>query len=147
MPRSIIAVIVGLCFVVSTLVNLGCGRKDWPEPMAEKEHFSFSDPTGSLQGGCLEIRARIHGKSENLEKLVLEWTKSGDAGDCPTCPFRPQNRVEIPLNAPQLELKKRSLFLTQCGLESGVAYRWRIVGHNNYPGLAPVATRAVYTEP
>lgn len=133
--------------VLASLFLSGCGRKGWPEPMAESERFSFSQPTGSLREGCLEVRVLLRGKSENLNKLELELAPSGEDADCPTCPFRAKERVEVPLDAPNLEISKRSLLLTQCGLEPDRAYRWRLVGHSSYPGIAPVSTQANYTEP
>ncbi len=141
-----------LALLISLLVLLlaagpGCGRKNWPEPGAEQERFSFAAPTGNLVNGCLEVRARVQGKSENLSRLVLELARSGEGGDCPGCPFHAQERIEVPLDAPNLKLGKRSLLLTQCGLDPGAAYRWRLAGSNSYPGIAPVTTRPLFNAP
>lgn len=126
---------------------LGCGRKDWPEPMAEQERFDITDPTGNLGDGCLEVRARLRGASGNLTRLVLELQPTGEDAACPTCPFHAEQRIEVPLDAPNLEISKRSLLLTHCGLERGRAYRWRLVGYSGYPGIKPVSTRAYFNEP
>lgn len=147
MRHKTLCVLILVCTLASLLFALGCGRKSWPEPMAELERFDFVNASGELDNGCLEIRSRIKGKTENLVGLVLELARSGEGGDCPTCPFHAQERLEIPLNAPNLKMDKRRLLLEQCGLEPGVAYRWRLVGINSYPGLAPTETRPYYTKP
>lgn len=139
--------LLALALILLQLASLGCGRKDWPEPMAEQERFDITDPTGQLADGCLEIRARLRGASGNLTRLILELQPTGEDAACPTCPFHAEQRVEVPLDAPNLEIDKRSLLLTHCGLEQGRAYRWRLVGYNAHPGIRPVSTRAYYNEP
>lgn len=135
-----------LALALLQLFALGCGRKDWPEPHAEQERFDITDPTGSLRDGCLEIRARLRGASGNLNKLALELQPTGQGAACPTCPFHAEQRIEVPLDAKNLKISKRSLLLTHCGLELGRAYRWRLLGYNSHPGIGPVSTRAFYNE-
>lgn len=148
MMRRQSAIALFLVSIAATLLfAYGCGRKSWPEPMAELERFDFTKVTGYLENGCLKIRARISGKAENLKGFSVELARSGEGGDCPTCPFHAQQRIEVPLNAPNLKMDKRRLLLEQCGLEPGAAYRWRLVGYSSYPGLKPTETGVFYTEP
>lgn len=123
----------------------GCGKKTWPEPKADAERFDFKDLSSEIKDGCLAIKSRIKGKKENLAKLTLELTESGGDADCPGCPFIPQTKVEVALDAPNLKFNGLKFTLTHCDIKPGVNYRWRLIGANAYPGIGNVVTRAVLT--
>ena len=143
--RSIfcLAVLPGLLLLGLT----ACGKKSWPEPNASQERFDFKDESAQIAHNCLEIKTKISGNKDNISKIILELTETDTATDCPTCPFHPELRVEFPLSDPQLKIGRKSISLRYCNIESGVSYRWRLVGYSSYPGLGAVASRVIMTRP
>lgn len=125
----------------------GCGKKAWPEPKADAERFDFKDVSAEIKDGCLSIKAFIKGKRENLAKLTLELAESGGDGDCPGCPFVPQSKIDVPMDAPNLKIGGPRLALTHCAIKPGVNYRWRLIAGNAYPGVSPIVTKAFLTTP
>jgi len=123
----------------------GCGKKTWPEPKADMERFDFKELSGEIASGCLNIKARIKGKKDNMTNLALELAESGVEGDCPGCPFIPQTRLELQTNAPNLTLSGAKLALKHCEIKPGVNYRWRLVGANSYPGMGNVVSKVILT--
>lgn len=140
-----------LVFALFCTAVLGCGRKQWPEPKAEGERFSIRDATAELQDGCLTVRGRLSGAHGNLDRMVLELAETGEGASCPTCPFHAETRVQSTVDetAPDANFRRegRRFIFRHCGLTPGVIHRWRLVGYNSYPGIAPEVTRAYLNEP
>ena len=145
--RILLVLILALACMLST----GCGRKQWPEPKAEGQRFEIKDASGILQDGCLTIRGSISGESDNLARMVLELAETGEDASCPTCPFHAETRIEsvVDESAPEANFRREGarFIFRHCGLKSDIIYRWRLVGYNSYPGIAPEVSRPYLSDP
>jgi hypothetical protein len=138
-PRTVLV----LAAALALFLLAGCGKKEWPRPQAHTQAFQWETVSATREGDCLEVRASMGGRWQNLGGVVLELAPAGPE-DCPGCPFSPTQRVDFPLDSPTLSRQGEDVALKQCGLEPGTPYRWRLVGRNVAP-MGRDAVSRVYT--
>lgn len=121
-----------LVALLSTFLVTGCGKKMWPTPVTDEEMFTFQETSAWLAESCLQVRTRIAGNTNNLDHLVLQL----EYGQCPSCPFQPQDEQVFFLSAPGLKKENNQITLTLCP-KTKMPDRIRLVGYNRYRQLAP----------
>jgi len=135
-PRTvwplIISVVVALCLIVGTS---GCGRKEWPGPQLEQDRFHWAQIRHQRHDQCLDVRALLDGAATNLRFVNLEWMALEGSEDCPGCPFSATGRVRLDDSSTNFKRRNGVIRIFFCGWESGVSYRWRLVGANKHRGL------------
>ena len=129
-----------VCLVLGlTCVHLGCGKKNWPQPVAEKDRFVWSEMSTQVQGECLDITALLSGNVHNLSGLTLEVEMRSEP--CSGCPFVPTVRVRMGPGSEDWDRNGALVHVTWCGLERDKAVRWRLIGHPLHPIMDDVRSR------
>lgn len=136
-PRVSAALIATLALALALFVG-ACGRKGPPSAQSDEDRFFFSNSTGTLSGGCINVRASIGGNREMLDSLSLLLEDMTVA--CPTCPFRPMGRVELQLFDPRVNIRGNTVQVTWCELSGGKEYRFQLVGNNRLKSMGPATT-------
>lgn len=126
--------------LVLTLVLFagGCGRKGPPAPQSDEDRFFFSNSTGTLSGGCINVRTSVGGNREMLESVSLLLEDMTVA--CPTCAFRPMGRVDLQLFDPRVNIRGNIVQVTWCEISGGKEYRFQLVGNNRLKTMGPATT-------
>lgn len=124
------AVVLMLC-----LVAVGCGRKDWPQPVNTDDTFHWVRANASPEQGCLRIEAELAGNLRNVDTIALELQTAGSAEDCPTCPFNPNERTEFMPSNLGITSQNGAFSTSYCPERTSSAYRWRLVGINAHMSL------------
>jgi len=134
-----------LCLVLGSIaLSLGCGKKNWPEPIAEKDRFVWSEMSTKVEGNCLDITALLSGNVQNLAGLTLEVEMRSEP--CSGCPFVPTARVRMGPGSEDWERRGALVHVTWCGLEPDKAVRWRLIGHPLHTVMADVPSRVYSLE-
>lgn len=137
-----------LSVLTLALFSFGCGKKEWPEPKAVEERFSWESVTGRMEGDCLIIRAEMAGNWGNLATVTLELVETDVQSDCPGCPFQPSSRMELAPGANEFPRVGRILMLRYCPdspLPRGSRYRWRLTGQNALKGISDTTSLIQFT--
>ena len=131
----------GLLALVAVMLVLGsgCGKKNWPEPVVDKDRFVWSEMSARVEGKCLQITALLSGNVQNLAGLTLEVEMRSDP--CPGCPFVPTIKKRMAPGSEDWKRRGALVYVTWCGLEPDKAVRWRLIGHPLHPTLADVPSR------
>lgn len=130
------------CAVILVLITwlaLGCGKKDWPEPVVDKDRFVWSEISAQVQDKCLDITALLSGNVQNLAGLTLEVEMRSEP--CPGCPFVPTVRKRMDPGSENWQRRGALVHVTWCGLDPDKAVRWRLIGHPLHPGMSSVRSR------
>ncbi len=136
-------VLFSLLAVMVWLVT-GCGKKDWPEPIVDKDRFVWSEISAQRVGKCLEITALLSGNVQNLAGLTLEVEMRSDP--CPGCPFVPTIKERMSPGSENWKRRGALVHVNWCKLETGKAVRWRLIGHPLHSSLADVPSRVYSLE-
>ncbi|MFW5722059.1 MAG: hypothetical protein ACOCWT_02060 [Desulfohalobiaceae bacterium] len=134
--KGLLALLVVLAFFSAP----GCGKKMWPEPVADQERFSWHNATARLDNGCLHIQATLAGRYANLRDVIVELEAADPSDLCLTCPFQPTVNRVVDADSPQLQRSGPETRVVLCGLDGTKAYRWRLKGSNIHDQIDPVAT-------
>lgn len=117
-----------------------CGKKAWPEPPDTSASFNWVRAKAVAEGGCLKVDAELSGNTRNVDFVVLELQTAGNAGDCPGCPFNPDERAEFSDNKLGISSTQKDFTLRYCPTRPSSAYRWRLVGVNVHDTLNHVVS-------
>lgn len=133
-----------ICFILIffgwlALILYGCGKKNPPTPIAKQDKFFWEEVQGTREGNCLNIKAHLGGKYQNLKEVILELEAQQEP--CPGCPFNPTQKIYFDFSSPQIKRKSSSLWISYCELGKGLHYRWRLVGINIYPQIKETTTQ------
>lgn len=137
---SFIRLRAALCALLLLAFATACGVKGSPKPDFSRDAFAFGQLSAVLSvDGAVTISGDLTGAFQNAEFFVLQM-QPVDGELCAGCPFLPQDQYRFDArdaweseNGSQFSVVYRPLF--PAGL-----YRWRIVGHNVYSGIAPVVS-------
>ncbi|MFW6314358.1 MAG: hypothetical protein ACOC0S_02100, partial [Desulfohalobiaceae bacterium] len=125
-----------LLLILSLLLSISsCGRKKWPSPQAGEEAFSWESVQAQRHQECLQIKARLQGKSKNLRNIILQL--EGRQQPCPDCPFQPKQSIQLGISSQQVQKKDDQLQIEYCHLDSELHYRLRLLGLNAFTSLEP----------
>ncbi len=113
----------------------GCGKRGWPQPKNKDGAFKWQRAMAQPEGGCLRIDAALEGNLRNVDYIALELQTAGDADDCPTCPFAPNERAEFAPEQLGISATNGAFRLLHCPARPSSAYRWRLIGVNVRTGL------------
>lgn len=129
----------GVILILIMWLGLGCGKKDWPEPVVDKDRFVWSEISAQVQGKCLDITALLSGNVQNLAGLTLEVEMRSEP--CPGCPFVPTVKKRMDPGSENWQRRGALVHVTWCGLDPDKAVRWRLIGHPLHPSMAVVRSR------
>ncbi len=125
-----------LLFIFLSLT--GCGKKTWPQPIADEEYFFLQKTVVQAVSGKLQIITIVSGNTNNIDHFVLEIAYD----DCPNCPFQPQESRTYFLSSPDMKKENNQITLTLSTPQK--PSRLRLVGYNRYrqfsPQFSPVCT-------
>lgn len=120
------------------LALAGCGRKGAPVPDYSRDAFSFTDLAAEAAAdGVITFSGSVSGAAQNMEYMVLE-IQAVDGELCEGCPFLAQEQQRIDSRDAWESESGSSFSFVYRPVFSGYAWRWRLVGHNLYSGLADV---------
>jgi hypothetical protein len=123
-------------------VGAGCGKKEWPQPMAQEEQVFVDTVDVRRYNGCLQLAVKLGGNLANVEFFRVEIETDG----CPTCPFRPTIVRQVYPFDRGVRREENSYLFSLCGLELPPSIRLR-VGVDNTFATIPPALSAVLTIP
>lgn len=122
--------------LLSLIFVTGCGKKDWPNPVAKEDRFEWKKVRGQREGNCLRIKAIVQGNINNLAKIVLELEEAKEI--CQGCPFSANDQMAFSLNAPEVEQQGSKIHIYCCPFQGGQEYRWRLRGINTFYAIKDV---------
>ncbi|MFW5837355.1 MAG: hypothetical protein ACOCVM_05060 [Desulfovibrionaceae bacterium] len=123
----------------------GCGKKVWPEPQASQDAFHWKPAEVSRDKSCLFVEAQVSGAVKNIASITVE-IELLDA-ECPECPFSMDLGRTVHPGDPGFRRAGSNIQLYLCGLNPDQGYRFRLVGRNVFPGLAPAVSRVYVAAP
>lgn len=126
----------------------GCGVKGDPQPDHSRDIFGFSGLSAILAAdGAVTVSGDVTGAFQNVEYLVLEMQPVDDEL-CAGCPFVPQDQYRIDARDAWESESGSKFSVVYRPIFPASLYRWRIVGHNVYAGIAASVSpvQAVGTE-
>ncbi len=132
------AVLAAALILALALLAGACGRKGPPSPQTGEDTFTFGNSTGTQREGCITVRTQISGNRAMLDSVSLLLEDMTLA--CPTCPFRPQGRVDFALDDDRVRIRGDVIQVTWCELSGGREYRFRLSGNNRLSTLPPSLT-------
>lgn len=134
--KSLLALLV----VLAAFLLPACGKKMWPEPVADQERFTWHNATARLDNGCLHIQATLGGRYSNLRDVIVELEPADPSEVCLSCPFQPTASRVVDADSPQVQRQGPRIRVVLCGLDGTKTYRWRLKGSNILDPIDPVAT-------
>ncbi|BDQ32690.1 hypothetical protein [Pseudodesulfovibrio portus] len=138
-------IVATLLFVAQTLLGCALGRKEWPSAQKSEDRFSLELLNGIRQDGCLLLDIAVHGAANRLWRIAIQYESVGseEGQGCSGCPFVPREVKEFTRESGEFNLQGSILKLGLCGLESGVEYRFRVMGTSELPAM-PLESTDVY---
>lgn len=133
-----------LVMAAAGLFLAGCGKKEWPSPITEKDRFSWASVRAGRDGSCLVIRGELEGAVQNLKEVVVQLETSQEL--CPGCPFTPTSIAAYSLSDPSLSREGSRVTITHCPVEPDSAVRLRLEGLNVYQQIQPAISDMVEME-
>lgn len=133
----------GLIALAVLALSLGCGNKLPPAPQGGADIFAFESAEAMRQDRCVLIQATLQGALDNVAGFSLLIEED----PCSGCPFSPQQRQEFRLDDAQVLLEGSILNLTQCGLDTGSAYRLQLLGNSRLRNMPPARTQLLNLTP
>ena len=132
--------LVSMGLLVGLLALAGCGRKGDPVPDYSRDAFSFTDLAAEAAAdGVITFSGNVSGAAQNMEYMVLEM-QAVDGELCEGCPFLAQEQQRIDARDAWESETGSSFSFVHRPVFPGCAWRWRLVGHNLYSGLADVTS-------
>lgn len=134
---------------VLLLCAAACGTKGLPAPLQSEDMLSLAAPHAGRMGACLTLDADLRGDLDKFAGVTL-LLQELELDDCPTCPFKAKQRVDLNQGDERLRLDGpdgRRLHLSYCGLNPTATYRWTAVANNLLPGLPGAGTQVFLAAP
>ncbi len=132
-----------LFVAISVCLVLGCGKKEWPKPIAQEEQVFVDGLEAQRMGDCLLVAVKVGGNLANVEFFRLELENDG----CPTCPFQPTLVRQISPFDSGLRRQENSYLLHLCGLALGAQVRLRVGVDNTFATLPPALSTVISVGP
>ncbi len=126
-----------LAALLTVFAVTGCGKKMWPQPVADEEAFTLRETSVNRFENCLQIETKIAGNADNLDHFVLQL----EYGQCQSCPFVAQEEQIFFLSTPGLKKSNDQITLTFCPKK--IPERIRLVGYNRYRQLPASVSRVL----
>lgn len=116
-----------------------CGKKEWPQPIADEEIITIDHLEARMDQGCLLVNAKLGGKLVNLEYFLIEIEQDG----CPTCPFTPTIVRKAYPYGKTVYRRENSFIFTLCQPINARVIRVRLKADNTHHIIAPALSRIV----
>lgn len=121
----------------------GCGKKEWPKPLAQEEQVFVDSVAARQDGGCLLVAVKVGGNLANVEFFRVEL----EAGGCPTCPFQATTVRQVSPFDAGVRREQNSYLIRLCGLGLTGPLRLRLGVDNTFATLPPALSAVIPVEP